>query len=174
AEGAGAVTMRRVAADAGVTTMATYRHYPNRGALLRSVTDAAFAELGKSWGRRGDPNDFDSRVEGLLDDFLDFVLDKPNLYVFLITERREGMRQFPRDFQDGGSPAFIPIMDAVKQGMRDGALRPDDPLEVTLAITATAMGLSNLYIGGRIELPETEFRALAKRSHERILNGFRA
>ncbi|WP_291419217.1 TetR/AcrR family transcriptional regulator [Actinophytocola sp.] len=30
AEGADAVNMRRVAKEAGVSTMATYRHYPNR------------------------------------------------------------------------------------------------------------------------------------------------
>jgi AcrR family transcriptional regulator len=173
-EGAQAVTMRRVAADSGVTAMATYRHYPNREALLRTVVDAAFANLGKDWGKRCGALDFESRLDGLADDFLAFALGKPNLYTFLVTERRDGVRQFPADFREGGSPAFTPVLEAVEQGMREGVLRSDDSLEVTLAITMPVVGLVQLYLGGRINLPEHDFRALCKRTTGRVLNGFRA
>jgi AcrR family transcriptional regulator len=173
-EGAPAVTMRRVAADAGVTTMATYRHYPSREALLRTVADTAFAELGQDWGKRCEALDFESRLDGLMRDFLDFALGTPNLYTFLITDRREGARRFPEDFREGGSPALTPVIAAVEQGMREGALRPDDSLEVTLAITTPAEGLVQLYLGGRIGLSEHDFRALCKRTIGRILNGLRA
>ncbi|MFD1045370.1 TetR/AcrR family transcriptional regulator [Kibdelosporangium lantanae] len=173
AEGAQAVTMRRVAAAAGVTTMATYRHYPNRETLLRTVVDAAVAELSKDWGKRDGPVDFRGRLDRLTDDFLDFALGKPNLYAFVVTERREGTRQFPEDFRTGATPTFAPVLETVEQGIRDGALRADDPLEVTLAITMPAMGLVQLYHGGRINLSENDFRALCKRTIERVLDGVR-
>ncbi|ADD39841.1 TetR/AcrR family transcriptional regulator [Stackebrandtia nassauensis] len=174
AEGPKAVTMRRVAADAGVTTMASYRHFPNRETLLRTVADNAFAELGKTWGERDQLGDFDTRLRANLDDFLDFALTKPNLYTFLLTDRRDGNRQFPQDFGGDRSPAFAPLLATVEQGMRDGLLRSDDPLEVTLAIATTGMGLVDLYLGGRIGMPETEFRALCLRTAERVLNGCRS
>ncbi|GAB2985609.1 TetR/AcrR family transcriptional regulator [Amycolatopsis acidiphila] len=170
-EGAQAVTMRRVAADAGVTTMATYRHYPNREALLRAVVDAAFAELGKDWGKRAQELDFGTRFYGLLNDFLDFALGKPNLYTFLVTDRREGVRRFPEDFRAGRSPAFTPVIDVVEQGMREGALRRDDPLEAALAITTPVMGLVQLYLGGRMDMSEKDFRALCRRTVGRVLDG---
>jgi AcrR family transcriptional regulator len=173
AEGAQAVTMRRVAAAAGVTTMATYRHFPNRETLLRKVVDAAVAELSKDWGKRDGPTDFRGRLDGLTDDFLDFALGKPNLYAFVVTERREGTKQFPDDFRTGATPTFGPVFETVEQGIRDGDLRADDPLEVTLAITMPAMGLVQLYHGGRIDLSENNFRALCKRTIERVLDGVR-
>jgi AcrR family transcriptional regulator len=173
AEGAQAVTMRRVAADAGVSTMATYRHYPNREALLRAVVDDAFAGLGRDWGTAHTDGDFDSRLDALADDFLDFALGQPNLYAFLITDRREGARRFPEDFRDGGSPALGQVVAVVEQGIRDGVLRADDPLEVTLAITMPALGLVQLYLGGRINLSEEDFRALCKRTTARIIHGLR-
>lgn len=173
AEGAQAVTMRRVAADAGVTTMATYRHYPNREALLRAVADAAVAELTTDWGKRGKSRTFEDRLDELTDDFLDFALGKPHLYTFVVAERREGARQFPEDFRIGGTPAFAPVFEAVERAVRDGVLRPDDPLEVTLAVTMPAMGLVQLYHGGRIQLSEQDFRALCKRTIGRILDGLR-
>ncbi|MEV6846717.1 TetR/AcrR family transcriptional regulator [Actinoplanes sp. NPDC051411] len=170
-EGAGAVTMRRVAADAGLTTMASYRHYPNRDALLRAVADAAFADLSEQWGKRKRKPDFESRLYGLLDDFLDFALGQPALYLFLITDRREGVRRFPEDFRAGESPAFTPVLEVIEQGMREGTLRQDDPVEVTLAITTPAMGLVQLYLGGRMSLSEEDFRGLCRRTVERALDG---
>jgi AcrR family transcriptional regulator len=172
-EGVQAVTMRRVAAEAGVTAMATYRHYPNREALLRTVVDAALADIGKDWGKRGEALDFESRLDGLMHDFLDFALGKPNLYTFLVTERREGVRQLPKDFREGRSPALAPVMEVVELGMREGVLRSSDSLEVTLAITMPVMGLVQLYLGGRIGLSEHDFRALCKRTVGRVLNGVR-
>src|SRR4051812_49489621 len=55
AEGAAAVSMRRIAATIGVTPMALYRHYPNRDALLAAVADRAFAELLEQWRGRPPP-----------------------------------------------------------------------------------------------------------------------
>jgi AcrR family transcriptional regulator len=173
-EGASAVTMRRVAAAAGVTPMATYRHYPSRGALLDAVADTVSEELGRDWRKRSESGDFESRIDALLDAFLDFALGKPTLYMFLMTDRREGARRFPGDFRGGGSPTFTPVVRAVEQGLAEGELRVDgDPLEATLAITAHGMGLVQLYLGGRIGCSEEEFRALCKRSVGRVLNGFR-
>ncbi|SMC99846.1 transcriptional regulator, TetR family [Kibdelosporangium aridum] len=172
-EGAQAVTMRRVAADAGVTTMATYRHFPNREALLHKTVHDAVAEETASWSEWAPGLDFAARADQLLDLFLDFALGKPNLYKYLVTEERPDARQFPSDFRQGGSPAFAPVFEAVSRGMRDGVLRQDDVLEVTLAITTPVMGLLQQYHGGRITLPEQEFRSLCKRTVERVLNGLR-
>ncbi|MBB5958132.1 AcrR family transcriptional regulator [Saccharothrix tamanrassetensis] len=173
-EGAEAVTMRRVAAEVGVTPMATYRHYPNREALLRAVVDGAVAELTAGWGKRGHAGTFEQKIDGLADDFLDFALGKPNLYRFVVTERRDGARRFPEDFREGGSPTFGPVLDAVVRGVEDGVLRPGDPVEITLAITTPAMGLVQLYHGGRMELTEDDFRALCKRTIGRVLDGLKS
>jgi AcrR family transcriptional regulator len=173
-EGADAVTMRRVAADAGVTTMATYRHFPNRAALLRAAADAGLAELGKDWGTGGASTDLDSRLAELLDAFLDFALGKPQLYSFLMTERRPGARRFPDEFRDHASPAFTPLLDTVEQGMREGILRSDDALEVAIALNTMVAGLVQWYLIGRIGCSEQEFRELCRRSVGRMLHGFLA
>jgi AcrR family transcriptional regulator len=165
--------MRRVAADAGVTTMATYRHFPNREALLRTVALTAQRDVAEKWGRRGG-RDFDSQLVGMLDDFLDFALGQPHLYEFLLTDVREDARRFPEDFAAGGSPTFDPVVAAVRRWMADGILRPDDPLEVALTVTSSAQGLVQQYLGGRIGLSEADFRALCARTVGRVLRGIKA
>ncbi|HEY0452480.1 TetR/AcrR family transcriptional regulator [Actinophytocola sp.] len=174
AEGADAVNMRRVAKDAGLSTMATYRHYPNRETLLREVADACSTELAKDWGRRSEITDPLERLFALQEDLLDFALGAPHLYTFLMTDRREDARRFPGAYRDGASPTYGLVVIAVEEAMRAGLLREGDPLEVTLAFTAQAQGLVQLYLGGRIGLPEPEFRALCARSLGRVLDGIKA
>ncbi|MCX5385785.1 TetR/AcrR family transcriptional regulator C-terminal domain-containing protein [Streptomyces sp. NBC_00083] len=43
-EGLAGLSMRRVAADLGTSTMALYRHVPSKGELVRLMTDVGFAE----------------------------------------------------------------------------------------------------------------------------------
>ena len=58
AEGAPAVSMRRVAQAIGVTPMTIYRHYANREALLDQVAEDCFAAMAQTWttaaGEAGD------------------------------------------------------------------------------------------------------------------------
>ncbi|WP_433220437.1 TetR/AcrR family transcriptional regulator [Microtetraspora malaysiensis] len=174
AEGAPAVTMRRVADTVGVTAMAIYKHYPNRQVLMDTVVARAFQDLAAGWGRRAEGGDWESRALGLMHDFLDFALRTPHLYTYLMTERRESARRFPADFTEGASPAFTPTVSIIEEGMRLGLLKEDDALEVTLALTASIQGLVQLYLGGRIGLTEDDFRALCERTARRILNGIKA
>ncbi|WP_018348482.1 TetR/AcrR family transcriptional regulator [Longispora albida] len=172
AEGAAAVSMRRVAQAAGITPMAIYTHFPNRDALLRAVAGRAFAELAGFGVVSG--SDARAKIGDLLERFLDFALGAPHLYTFLLTDQRPGARRFPDGFRDGSSPTFTVALELVEAGMREGSLREDDPLEVTLALTTSVQGLVQQYLGGRIGLPEAEFRALCARTIERIIHGLGA
>lgn len=172
--GAPAVTMRAVGDAVGLSAMAIYKHFPNREALLHAVADDALRELSRTWGAQRESDDFEGRLLGLQADFLDFALGKPHLYSFLITDRREQARRFPHDFRDGGTPAFAPVHLLVTDAIRQGVLNSGDPVEVTLSLTSSTQGLVQLYLGGRVGLPEPEFRALCRRTIRRVLDGVRA
>ncbi|WP_327587944.1 WHG domain-containing protein [Nonomuraea sp. NBC_00507] len=90
-----------------------------------------------------------------------------------MTDRRERARRFPDDFQGGGSPSFSMLVVLVEEAMREGLLREDDPLEVTLALTSSIQGLVQLYLGGRIGLEEDGFRGLCERTVRRVFDGIR-
>src|ERR1035441_9952511 len=51
AAGVDGVTMRRVAASAGVTAMATYKHFRDRDALLRAATAAEYPRIASYFAR---------------------------------------------------------------------------------------------------------------------------
>jgi AcrR family transcriptional regulator len=174
AEGAAAVSMRRVAAAAGVTPMTIYRHFANREALLAAVADTSFAEIAQRWAARPRSTDFDARWAELLDDHLDFALGEPRLYDFMFTEAREGARRWPDDFRAGGSPSLNLVAHALGDGVQQGVLRDEDVWDWTLTFAALIHGLVQLYRGGRVGLPEADFRSLCHRLVGKVLDGFRA
>lgn len=170
ADGAASVSMRRVAAAAGITPMAIYRHYANREALLQRVADVTFEAIAKRWTGREPAAGLEARTAELLDDHLDFALGQPKLYDFLFTELRDGARRWPDDFREGGSPTLSPFTDALRDGLGPRA-NPDDIWDLSLAFAALIHGLVRLYHGGRIAMSDVEFRALCHRLVQRMLHG---
>lgn len=170
-EGVNAVSMRRIATAVGITPMAIYRHFPNREALLDTIANISFAELGDKWANPGLSDNFDALITRSLSQYLDFALGEPNLYFFLFTEHRDRARRFPADFADGASPTFNLLISSINAAIQAGLLPEDEEvLPLALILAAELHGLVQLYHGGRIGMPEPEFREFCHRAVRRILN----
>jgi AcrR family transcriptional regulator len=172
-EGAEAVTMRRVAKAVGITPMALYRHFADREGLLNALADAGFEDLAARVARAHTAGEPEAQLTRNLDVFLDFGLRKPRLFELMFLKRREGARQFPGDFRNGRSPTAKFSAAALEQGMKQGIFRRDDVWEITFETGALLQGLVMLYVGGRVDMPEQEFRELCHRAFGRHLNGIR-
>ena len=172
-EGAGAVTMRPVAAAADITAMAVYRHYADRDALLNALANEGFEELTKMLDAVRLRGDFESRVKKVLDTYLDFALGQPRLFDLMFLQTRTGARQFPRDFVAGKSPTSNRSAELVAEGIRRGVFRRVDVWEVVFETGALLQGLVMLYLGERMDATEKEFRAICHRAVGRYLDGIR-
>jgi AcrR family transcriptional regulator len=171
--GSDAVTMRRVASAIGVTPMALYRHVANRDDLLNAVADAGFEDVTARIANVSLPASPERQLMKILDIFLDFAFEQPRMFELMFLERRKGARQFPQDFRAGKSHAAKFSAAALEAGMKQGIFRKDDVWEIVLEAGAMLQGLVMLYVGGRVELPREEFRALCHRAFRRYLNGIR-
>ncbi len=174
ADGAEAVSMRRIAQAAGLTPMAIYRHFDNREALLRHVADTCFAEIAERWSANVHQGTPVERLRGGVDDYLDFALREPKLYAFLFGERRKDARMFPEDFRARRSPTLNLMAEQLAAGMDDGVFRRDDVWEVAITVAALLHGFVQLYLGGRIGMDENGFRQLCHSALERMFDGISA
>ena len=172
--GATAVSMRKVADKVGITAMAIYRHFPDREALLNAIADQGFAELGTTLRALQLAGSAEDRLIAASEAYLDHALANPRLFELMFLHRRQGARQFPRDFKAGQSPTATPFAALVIEGMRTGELRQDDPWEITFEMGALLQGLIMLYLGGRIEGGPEEFRLFFRRSLRRYIHGIGA
>ncbi|RDS86658.1 TetR/AcrR family transcriptional regulator [Dyella psychrodurans] len=173
-EGADAVTMRRVADAVGITPMAIYRHFPNRDALLKKLSDDSFQSVAHEWKSRARSRDVLKRLNALMEPYLDYALTHPHLFDHAFSVRRDDARRYPEDFHARLSPTFNVALDAVIEGMAQGLLKQDDPHDVTMTIWAHQHGLIALYRAGRFSYDEAQFRAFYLQSLRRLLDGIKA
>lgn len=173
-EGADAVTMRRVAEAVGITPMAIYRHFPTRDALLKRLSDDSFNAVAHEWGAHARHGDVLKRLLALAGPYLDYALAHPHLFDHAFSVRRDDARLYPEDFRAGRSPTFNVLIEAVTEGMAQGVLKRDDPLDVSMAIWAQQHGLIALYRAGRFSYDETQFRAFYLQSLRRLIDGIKA
>jgi AcrR family transcriptional regulator len=172
-EGAEGVTMRRVATAVGITPMALYRHYPNRDGLLNTVADSGFVELAGKLADLRLTGRIDRQLLGILDVFLDHAFDNPRLFELMFLTKREGARQYPEDFRMRRSPTANASADVIARAMETGYFRKDDVWEIVFETGALMQGLIMLYLGGRMAMSPSEFRAFCHRSFGRYFNGIR-
>jgi len=173
-EGAEAVSMRRVADAVGITPMAIYRHFPNREALLKRLSDDSFNVAAKEWKARSHHPDPMERLIAIADPYLEYALSHPHLFDHAFSEPREDARRFPEDFRAGLSPTFNVAVEVIREQMAAGFLEPDDPHDVGMAIWAQQHGLIALYRAGRFSFDEAQFRAFYRASLGRLLEGLKA
>src|SRR5688572_22140496 len=159
-EGAQGVSMRRVAAAVGVTPMAIYRHFPNREALLKRMSDDSFDAIARHWHARGSGSggDVGERLLAVQRIYLDFALAYPHRFDYDFSTPRNDARRFPEDFHARLSPTLNVVADAVADAMRAGLLRTDDVWDVTMTLWAHTHGLIALYRAGRFSFDEAAFR----------------
>jgi len=172
--GAEAVTMRRVADAVGVTPMAIYRHFANREALLKRIADDSFESVAREWRERSPRGDVVERLLTTQMQYLDYALAHPHLFDHAFSVRRDDARRYPEDFRARRSPTLNVVADTLAEGMREGALRQDDPWDVAMTLWAHAHGLIALYRAGRFSYDEKRFRAFYRASMGRLLDGIGA
>jgi len=173
-EGAGAVSMRRVAKAVGITPMAIYHHFPDRQALLKSITDAEFNKLLEFAQARIRRKRSGSSLVNLLEGYLDYAFARPKVFDYIFSRDRPDARRYPKDFRARRSPTLNLLADAVTEGMNSGELKKGDVWEIVMSLWAHNHGLATLYRGRRFDLSEKQFRQFYRRSMQRLIDGLRA
>ena len=172
-EGTQAVSMRRIADAIGLTPMAIYRHFPNREALLKRISDDSFDEIARHWLARNQGGDALSRVIALQRIYLDYALAHPHLFDHAFSLRRGDARRYPEDFRARRSPTLNVVADAVTEARQAGVLRQDDPWDVAMTLWGHTHGLIVLYRAGRFSFDERAFREFYDTSLRRLRVGLK-
>jgi AcrR family transcriptional regulator len=170
-EGSDAVTMRRVADVAKITPMAIYRHYAARAGLLNALADAGFEELAARVANKPFAGDARDRLAKMTEIYLDHALKSPRLYELMFLKERAGARRYPRDFKAGRSPTANLMAQVVRDGIESGEFRDDDVWEIVFEMGALSHGLIMVYLGGRMAVSASGFRAIYRRSFKRYVRG---
>lgn len=171
-EGLDGFSMRKLAAQVGVTAPALYRHYDGKEAVLADVVREAYQAFSRYLYRAlGAPTPLE-RFFGGGEGYIDFVLEHPR-WLAMVNKTPEalGMAELPEDIVAMGCAIHQFWIDRVRECMDAGILRPGDPVVTSVTMWAHAHGLVDLYHKGRLQMSPEEFRAFFEMSGARLMVG---
>lgn len=151
AEGIGAVSLRRVAREAGVSPGAPYHHFPDRAALLAALSTQGFALLADRLRQaRAAAADPPAALGALVVAYVEFAREQPAYFQLMFRPELSRSEKTP-DLQTAGDAAFDLLVEAVRECQRAGAAPGGDPGPLVGMVWALGHGLAALWLDGPLE-----------------------
>ncbi|MQY16546.1 hypothetical protein SRB5_67450 [Streptomyces sp. RB5] len=147
--GPDAVVLREVTRRVGVVPNAAYRHFADRGALLRAVRQAALAELAAAMEAALPPDaSARARLRALAAGYLRFARTEPGLFraAFSTTDMDDTGNESAGG--PGGLTAFQLLNSALDDLVEAGALPPERRAGAELFVWSAVHGLAVLLVDG--------------------------
>jgi AcrR family transcriptional regulator len=169
-EGVAGLTIRKVAARAGVSPMAMYRHFADKDALLNALVDDGLAAWAKMVGsiQAQDPLKW---LEELTEAFLDFALTQPHRFDAAFFLPAPNARQYPDDFAAGRSPVIAMLMVRIDQARAGGRVGEKSALDIVLSLSALAQGLVSMQRANRFS-GDKQFKSLFRSTVRHCIDSF--
>jgi AcrR family transcriptional regulator len=146
-EGPDGLSVRRIAAAAGVAPMGVYNHFDSKSGIVEALYIQGFARLGaamQAMAQIADPS------EALLDGarrYRDLALAHPMAYQLMFLRAVPGFE--PTDHAIGEcTDAYEHLVAAVERAMRSGVMVEGEPMETAQLIWATIHGWVSLELLG--------------------------
>ena len=171
-DGLEGLSLRRVAAVLGVTAPALYAHIDDKHDLLEAVATREFERLIERLEAipATDPLE---RVRGFARAYVEHARSEPALFQVLFLFRPQWTPGAPEDGSSAATRAFAFAASTVEAAMGAGALRPDDPVKVSIALWAAAHGAATVTLAG-LDLGEEYEAAIVDTVIDGIVRGLAA
>lgn len=153
-QGDGAISLRALARQLGVSAPALYRHYADRESLLAELAISGFQTL-RQHLLAVDQQDSRSALIGIGLAYVTFAREEPNLYRLMFGGRVLPRGAHPR-LDQAGLAAFQVLEDTVANGQQRGYLKAAPLSLLTAAAWSLVHGLSQLTIDGHLPGPDSE------------------
>ncbi len=161
-EGIGAVSLRRVAREAGVSPGAPYHHFADRATLLGALAGRGFALLaGDLTAVREKTDDPVTALTEVTDAYVAFAIDHPAYFRLMF---RPELSQPDKDAEaeKSGEMAFAVLSDTVADCVRIGALPADSTGVLTVAVWSLGHGIASLWLDGQLDKRSAELDTSAR------------
>jgi AcrR family transcriptional regulator len=169
AEGPAALTVRRIANDAGVSTMNVYSRFGGKDGVVEHLFIEGFHRLTAGMSAVQETNDPIADIQSCGAAYRQFAIDNPTLYSVMF---------------DRVVPDFRPSIDAevlagatlgllakrLERAMAAGSLRTADPLSTAALVWATCHGVVSLELKA-VGPPSIDWREVYERAMRMIVAG---
>jgi AcrR family transcriptional regulator len=169
AEGAGALTVRRIANAAGVSTMNVYSRFGGKDGVVEHLFIEGFTRLGEGMRTVEATDDAiaDMRSCGL--SYRRFAIENPTLYSVMFDRVVPDYRPSIEALMIAGSTLEL-LADRIERAMKSGAVRPADRLQTAALVWATCHGVVSLELRAKGPIA-IDWSAVYQQALEMIIKG---
>ncbi|WP_327099308.1 TetR/AcrR family transcriptional regulator [Nocardia vinacea] len=173
-EGLGAVSLRRVAREAGVSTGAPYHHFADRSALLAALSTQGFRRLGSDLAAAraaaGTPL---QALTALAETYVRFSQENPGYFRLMFRPELSQPDKHP-DAAAAGDAAFDVLADTIAEAVAAGLLPADKADTLAVMWWSLAHGMASLWLDGQLEKRSIQLGTTAPTLVEDIMRTFTA
>lgn len=144
--GPNALSLRKLAAEAGTSTTAVYALFGGKTEVLRALFIEAFTRFGAHQNAVVPSADPLADIRALGRAYRASATADPHLYVMMFGSPAPGFAPTPQDWEHAGA-TFTPLLDAVRRAVAAGLLRDVEPALIATALWANVHGLVSLELG---------------------------
>jgi AcrR family transcriptional regulator len=159
-EGPGGLTVRAVAAEAGIAPMGVYNHLGGKDGLIEALLTRGFDRLRASV-EPGDEPDMLDRLSSSQRRYRDFALANPHLYAMMFENAVPHERSSPA-FSEHAAAAFGALVRNIELAAATGAITAPEPRAAAQQMWSAVHGAVTLELKRLVQVPDPEaaFHAL--------------
>ncbi|MEV4238672.1 MULTISPECIES: TetR/AcrR family transcriptional regulator [unclassified Nocardia] len=173
-EGLGAVSLRRVAREAGVSTGAPYHHFADRSALLAALSTEGFRQLGSDLAdARAAAVSPLQALTALAETYVRFSQENPGYFRLMFRPELSQPDKHP-DAAAAGDAAFDVLADSIADAVAAGLLPADKADTLAVMWWSLAHGMASLWLDGQLEKRSIQLGTTAPTLVEDIMRTFTA
>ena len=146
--GPGGLSLRKLAAAVGTSTMSVYTRFGGKPQLLAAMHREGFERLGRALAEVSDAGDPLATLGRAGQAYRRAALASPSLYGLMFGPPPPDLVVAPEDAAAAGS-TYRPLVDAVR-GCVDAGVLHGDPDDIALHLWAVAHGMVGLELAGRL------------------------
>ncbi|WP_330183535.1 TetR/AcrR family transcriptional regulator [Nocardia sp. NBC_01503] len=171
-EGLTAVSLRRVAREAGVSPGAPYHHFTDRAALLAAISARGFEQLGARMisVREGASGPREALI-AMTVAYVEFARDSPAYFRLMFRPELYEPDKHPAT-ATAGDAAYAVLEQAVADATGSGGLPSEEADTLALALWSLAHGLASLTLDGKLELRSAQMGTTAVELSDRVTRLF--
>jgi AcrR family transcriptional regulator len=142
-EGPGALTVRRIAKQAGVSTMNVYSRFGGKDGVIDHLFTEGFAKLFAAVAAAPETDDALRDLHRCGDNYRSFALANPTYYSIMFDRVVADYRPSAAALVQAGA-TLQQLADRVQRAVDQGSLVTDDPLRTAASLWSTCHGLVSL------------------------------
>ena len=170
-EGVDSISMRKLAARAGVSRTAAYHYFANKQELLCALAMEGFRRQMDALDIAGSSDDFREQLSRFLRSYVKFSAKNPEHYELMLGGNLWHTGQATDELRQVGDIAFRHLREQVGKWQEYGFIDSDaDTLRVTQVVWCSAHGISRFMIDG-VYVRQTALDAICDATVDALVDG---